>query len=268
MTMDITAPARGRPLMRWPRWFRRAWRGRNRCYDPALCALAATFAFTLYFLAFPSLDLAASGWFYSPDGFALGDDPLLRLLRKSSTWVLAAVLATIVVVLIQAVRCNGLTGLTRARRAWVMLFGLILGPGLLVNAFLKAYWGRPRPVHLDLFGGDAPYTPVWLVTDWCDRNCSFTSGEGASAAWIAAAAALAPEPWRSRLLVPALLYAAALSINRIAAGGHFLSDVILSWTLVAAVMAMLHAALSPRPIRRYGAASARPARPRHGAQAA
>lgn len=247
MTLEIAArPVRLRPGFR----LRRAWARRNRRFDALAAALAATLGFTLYFLVFPQFDLTVSGVFHGPDGFALGQSPVLKRLRKSSTWVLAGALATVLTVLVMAARRDGAAGLMRAHRAWSLLLGLALGPGLVVNALLKSLWGRPRPVHLDQFGGDAPYTLVWRMSDWCQSNCSFTSGEAASAAWIAAAAALAPSPWRERLLVPALAYAAALSVNRIAAGGHFVSDVVLSWTLVATVVALLHGLLAPRALRR------------------
>lgn len=117
------------------------------------------------------------------------------------------------------------------------------GAGLLVNLTLKGLWGRPRPIHLEMFGGDAPYIAPWQITDWCADNCSFVSGEGASSAWMVAAVALMPEPWRRMLLAPVATYAVALSMNRIAFGAHFLSDIVLSWSLVAVVMAVLHLAL-------------------------
>jgi membrane-associated phospholipid phosphatase len=41
----------------------------------------------------------------------------------------------------------------------------------------------------------------------------------------------------------ALIYAAGLSANRIAFGGHFLSDVLLSWAVTALVLALLYRGL-------------------------
>lgn len=211
----------------------------GRTVTPEGTAAFAAVLFTALFLAFPAIDLWASGLFWSADGFVLAGHPVLKALRKSSSWVLAAIL---LYALWEAVR-DGL------RRDWAtaamgrcgfLLAGLALGPGLLVNALLKDNWGRPRPVSVDLFGGEAPYVPVWAISDWCDRNCSFVSGESASAAWmVAAALVLAPGRLRTPVVAAACAYGAALSLNRLAFGGHFLSDILLSWSLTALTLALL-----------------------------
>lgn len=222
-----------------------AWMSADRRYHALAVSLAATALLTLYFWIIPGADISVSSGFHSLGaGFPLSELPALRLLRKSSSWVLAAVILTTLGALVVAVRRDGLAGLARARRAWCVLAALALGPGVLVNLMLKGFWGRPRPIQIELFGGDAPYVAPWRITDWCADNCSFVSGEGASAAWMVAAVALMPEPWRRRLLAPMATYAVALSMNRVAFGAHFLSDILLSWSLVAVVTSLLYALLN------------------------
>jgi membrane-associated PAP2 superfamily phosphatase len=115
---------------------------------------------------------------------------------------------------------------------------LALGPGLVVNLLFKSLWGRARPVQIDQFGGDAAFTPAWVISDACQSNCSFVSGEGSSAAWIVGVLlVVTPARWRPAVLPLGLVYALALSMNRLAFGGHFLSDILLSWALTALVMA-------------------------------
>lgn len=194
---------------------------------------------SLAFYAFPGVDMTVSRWFYdAADGFALAQNPTLRLLRASSTWVMAGVVFAAL----------GKFGhllwirrpvLTHGRGQLWLLSGLALGPGLLVNGFLKDQWGRPRPVNTDLFGGEAPFQKVWVISYWCDRNCSFVSGEASSAAWLVAAAFLAPSAVRPFAVGLAAVYAVALSLNRIAFGGHYLSDVVLAWLLCALVFVIL-----------------------------
>lgn len=99
--------------------------------------------------------------------------------------------------------------------------------------------GRPRPTATDLFGGEAPFQRAWVISDWCDRNCSFVSGEASSAAWLVAAALIAPHRNRTAATALAAVYAFAISINRIAFGGHYLSDVVLAWLLCALVLMAL-----------------------------
>jgi lipid A 4'-phosphatase len=121
---------------------------------------------------------------------------------------------------------------------------------LVVNGLLKAYWGRARPTQIVDFGGTAQFTPAWEISDQCAKNCSFVSGEGSGAMAMTLAALLILFALRDRL--PAKAYragqAAAWAMlafvgwQRVASGGHFLSDVLLSMlltTLIAAVLARL-----------------------------
>ncbi|HEV7227057.1 phosphatase PAP2 family protein [Brevundimonas sp.] len=224
-----------------------------RVEEPAVLALAATLLLTVYFLIAPGVDVAVSEAFHRVgEGFPLAQEPALRALRKSSTWVMGLALLGVLIALGCRVGQGRPFTSRTARKAWFLLAGLALGPGLLVNGTLKALWGRPRPVHLEAFGGDAPYVPVWRVTDWCDANCSFVSGEAASAAWTAAAVVMLPPAIRRWAVGPAVAYGAALSLNRLAFGGHFLSDVLLSWSLTALVLGVLWRVMveAPEPARR------------------
>jgi len=210
------------------------------CDAPLAMLSMVLAASSLIFYLFPGIDLRVSGWFYDATGrFGLADSPPLRALRASSTWIMTGVLlATLFQVARSALRRR--TAGQDARRAIWLVSCLLLGPGLLVNGLLKAHWGRPRPNATDLFGGEAPFQKVWVVSDWCDRNCSFVSGEASSAAWLVAAALLAPRRIRAPATALAVLYAFAISINRIAFGGHYLSDVLIAWLLCALVFAALY----------------------------
>jgi lipid A 4'-phosphatase len=204
------------------------------------------------FLAAPQIDLWASGLFWSPGGFELSQWPLLRALRKSSSWGLGLILLGGLATLTAHLVRRDWAALGGARRCWFLLAGLALGPGLVVNTLLKDLWGRPRPNAIAAFGGEAPYIPVWEISDWCDRNCSFVSGEAASAAWMVAAAlvlagVLPSARARSALVAGAVIYAAALSLNRLAFGGHFLSDILLSWAITGLTLTLLARVLLPAP---------------------
>ena len=77
-----------------------------------------------------------------------------------------------------------------------LLVTLVLAAGVLTNLTFKSYWGRPRPVVVTRFNGPLHFVPWWDPRGGCDRNCSFFSGEGATAFWTYAPAALTPPPWR------------------------------------------------------------------------
>ena len=121
-----------------------------------------------------------------------------------------------------------------------LLTTALLGPILLVNVILKANWGRPRPVQVDLFGGDALYVEVWRITDWCEQNCSFVAGEAAAAMWLVLIAMVLPKSLRAPVTVVALIYVLLVSVNRIAFGAHFLSDVVIAFGLTLLVGAVVY----------------------------
>lgn len=229
--------------------------------EPVVIAAGVLALLSAYFTLLPSVDLAVSALFHSPAGFALSSNPVLTALRKSSSYALML----LVLGLLGEVAVGVLSRTERlrdySRRALVLLVGLALGPGLVVNGILKSMWGRPRPIQVDVFGGDAPFVSAWRLSEECARNCSFVSGEASSAAWMVAAVwVMTPPEWRRYTVPGVLAYAGALSINRIAFGGHFLSDVVLSWSITALVLTGLfrlaltcpRAALRARSRRRLG----------------
>jgi membrane-associated phospholipid phosphatase len=75
------------------------------------------------------------------------------------------------------------------------------------------------------FNGPEPFVAWWDPRGTCGRNCSFFSGEGATAFWTLAPAALAPPPWRALAYAGATLFGVITSVLRMAFGGHFFTDV-------------------------------------------
>ncbi len=112
------------------------------------------------------------------------------------------------------------------RTAIFLTLSLLLGPGLLVNGFLKEHWGRPRPVDVVQFGGANTYVDWWKPTGACERNCSFVSGEAATAAWMFGPAMVVPPPWRGVALAAAAVFTAVMSGLRMSVGAHFFTDVV------------------------------------------
>jgi hypothetical protein len=100
---------------------------------------------------------------------------------------------------------------------------------------------------VDLFGGDLPFVGVWKITHYCARNCSFVSGEGSSAMWLLTLAVLLPARWRMTGIRWLAVLAAALSLNRVAFGAHFLSDIVLAWWITLLVIAIEYRILYVSP---------------------
>jgi len=193
-------------------------------------------------IVLPGVDLWASGLFYRPsDGFFLGDWSPFRLVHDHldlGVWAFA--IAVIVAGSASAFLRRAVLGLT-PRAAIFLLLALALGPGLTVNTIFKDHWGRARPAQVTQFGGTQKFTPNFVPSDQCRRNCSFPAGDPAIGFYLVSAALLAGSaPLRRNGVIAAVGVGAALGVVRLAQGGHFLSDVIASGFLVSAIAWGLH----------------------------
>jgi len=215
---------------------------------PLYAAMIALAILSAVFILFSDLDLRFAALFHDPaTGFPASRDPWLGLLRRigKEVIVLSSVilLASLALKLFRPSKALPIA----ASRIWFLLASLAIGPGLIVNGILKSAWGRPRPIQVDLFGGSAPFETAWKISGACRGNCSFVSGEAASAIWLLGLIVLAPPRYRPALAVAIGLLVLALSLNRIAFGGHFLSDVLISWAITLVVMLSLHRVMVAGP---------------------
>ncbi len=199
----------------------------------------------LIFGLWPGIDLAVTGYFHDASGFPIKRNLWVEGLRNT-LWDASLLMPLLALILL-------IWALWRktAARLWGYILALFLiGPGLFVNAGFKAFWGRARPGNVVEFGGNAHFTPAWVISDQCAKNCSFVSGEGAGATALTIAllvilyrfrAPLGPVLYRMGQLA-ALMSLGFVGWQRVASGGHFLSDVVLSMllvTLIAAILARL-----------------------------
>jgi lipid A 4'-phosphatase len=216
--------------------------------DPIFLAVVATLALSALFLALPQLDLAVSRLFYDPGrGFFLASNRTLIAFRRSGDYAVIAIVTCLIISLGGKIARPQQRSVIAPNVTVFLLWTLILGPGLLINVLLKGEWGRPRPTLITAFGGPDPYVAVWRMTNYCVSNCSFAGGEASSAIWLTALSLVVPRRWRMPTAIVTGTYAALLSLNRIAFGGHFLSDVLLAWTLTLLVVAIVHRLVFVRP---------------------
>jgi lipid A 4'-phosphatase len=88
------------------------------------------------------------------------------------------------------------------------------------------------------FGGSQVYTPAFVASNACHKNCSFSSGEAAGGFF---AVAVAWALGRRRALVAAGLgLGAFVSFCRVASGAHFLSDTVVSFFVMLLVADVLY----------------------------
>jgi membrane-associated PAP2 superfamily phosphatase len=213
-------------------------RARDWRYD-AIVLVGIGALLTVLFATTP-LDIVASRLFYSPeptDHWPVAKQVPWSLLYRSATWITASLLlAGLAGLVMSLVRRDG----AARRHSVFILLAVAIGPGLLVNAICKDHWDRPRPRDIVQFGGASHYVVAPLPGEGGSSfpcgHCSVAFLYGAGW-WI----------WRRRRphlaalsLVAGVVAGVAMGICRMAAGAHFLSDVLWSGLLVAAVVHVLY----------------------------
>lgn len=215
-----------------------------------LIALMAVVPISDIFLLMPGLDIRVSQLFYSDGvGFAAASLPVAAGLRAYGMLVFELMMALALIGLLTPLLFRGRVAPIPPRWSLGFLVSVALGPGLLVNGILKEWSGRVRPRDILEFGGSGSFTPVWDFSGSCSSNCSFVSGEGSMAAMLLMIVLLVPAAYRSVTLAVMLPFALLVAGARIAFGGHFLSDTLLSWCLTLMVVSVVEELLS---ISRFG----------------
>ena len=221
-----------------------------------LVGLALAVALGAIFAAFPDLDLHITRLFFEPRErwflltyymFVDGHMWLLRL-RDATMWIVAALALAPVAALILKLLRPAKPMLMSPRSILFLLGTLALAPGVLANGVLKEHWGRPRPIEVREFTGNDGFVPWWDPRGACDQNCSFISGEGAGAFWTLAPAALAPPPVRAVAYAAAIAFGVAVGGMRIAAGGHFFTDIAFAGVFTFLIIWVAYALLFRWPV--------------------
>jgi membrane-associated PAP2 superfamily phosphatase len=165
---------------------------------------------------------------------------LAQIARDGAMWIAWGIatpaIAALIIKLVRPDRPLLMSG----RAIVFLLLTLTLSAGVFTNLTFKSYWGRPRPVLVTEFGGDLPFVAWWDPRGQCGRNCSFFSGEGATAFWTFAPAALTPPAWRPLAYAAATLFGVATSVLRMAFGGHFFTDIAAAGLVTFVVIWLAH----------------------------
>lgn len=209
----------------------------------AVVTAAALAVASLFFHIESWIDLAVARHFFDPASavgpFPANADPVLRILREVGLKLPPLAMILLGVVALAGLFRPGARMPVSVRDALWMLTTAGLANGLLVNLVLKEHWGRARPHQTLEFGGAGTFTPAWTMSDACASNCSFVSGEAANAFWMLTALCLVPAGYRAPAGAFLVVLAGTVAFNRVAFGGHYLSDVVLSGLMVLTIAAVL-----------------------------
>jgi lipid A 4'-phosphatase len=216
-------------------------------------ALALWLVIGVVFGIFPELDLKLASLFFDPETktFPLKLNAWAGFARDAAMWIAWAFAAPSIVALVVKLTRPDRPLIVSGRAIIFLLATLTLSAGILTNLAFKSYWGRPRPVVVSEFAGDQQFVPWWDPRGGCGRNCSFFSGEGATAFWTLAPAALAPPSWRPLAYAAAVVFGSVTSGLRMAFGGHFFTDVAIAGLVTFLVIWLAYALIYRWPRTRF-----------------
>ncbi len=205
-------------------------------------ALGLALAIGLLFGIYPELDLKLAAPFFdvASQTFPLKFNTVAAIARDGAMWIAWGLALPAIVALVIKLARPDRPLLIPGRAVTFLLLTLLLSAVVLTNLTFKAYWGRPRPIVVTEFKGPQAFVPWWDPRGSCGRNCSFFSGEGATAFWTYAPAALTPPAWRPLAYVAATLFGVITSVLRMAFGGHFFTDVAAAGLVTFLVIWLIH----------------------------
>lgn len=195
---------------------------------PTWLSFLAFVLVSLFFYLFPELDLWVTRQFYDENtGFYMNETPLVQItydIFKHMPKLLLPAMLVFIFLGVKSEYCK-----IRRHLCIFSLIALLIGPGIIVHNVFKDSWDRARPRHLVEFGGDKQFSPAWVISDQCERNCSFVSGHAAMGfyamilGWL-----LSSRKW----LYFGIAVGSVVGLVRVVQGGHFLSDSILAGFMV------------------------------------
>lgn len=219
---DINSPGPAAPALRWL---------------PAV-QLAFLLGLTVLFTLFDWDRRIAALFYRDGQGWYLGDQPLWAWLHDYGT--IPGLVLTL------AALMTWLAGFyVRRLKPWrrpclIVVLTTLLAAGLLVNAVLKQYWGRPRPGQTTEFGGNWEYRPVFPPGP-PGKGASFPCGHCTMGFVFVSLAAFRRQygPLAFGGVAVGVGLGALLSAARMVQGAHFLSDAIWSFGIVGMVATAL-----------------------------
>ena len=183
-----------------------------------------------FFIVYSHADLAVSNYFYSTEmGWYFADHLLVGFSYQVFRWMPYFLVPLLLIMFFSSGFRRLLKNKISKKMSLFLLLSLLIGPGFIVHAVFKYESGRARPASVLEFDGNSVYSPPFVKSDQCIKNCSFVSGHAAMGFYFVVLAwLLKSRVWVFFGGVIGLL----VGLGRVAQGAHFASDIILSFFVV------------------------------------
>lgn len=188
------------------------------------------FIFLLYTPWSAQLDQVTTQYFYTNDHFV--SNSFVHFMFKYGFYPAWAVIAIAIFLLIISIPFPKYKHFRKP--ATYLILCLAIGAGLIVHFLLKDHWGRPRPKQVIEYGGHQPFRAYYQPNFFHqpEPSKSFPCGHCSMGFYFFSLALLGYYLKRKYLYYYGMGLAWGLGIIlgyiRIAQGGHFLSDVLMS----------------------------------------
>ena len=196
------------------------------------CIFVILVLIAILLTAGPSFDIFFSSLFYKDNNqFLLQSYYLITVLFRDVLLPIILVYTLVLPIISKLIPINKLYfGYNFSTKeilfVWTTLFINLI---LIINLFLKNFWGRARPGDVLELGGKDDFSSWYQISDACTSNCSFVSGDAAVGFSLIALYLVSNN---LKYVYLSIIFGFILGLIRIAEGGHFLSDVIFSAIIV------------------------------------
>jgi lipid A 4'-phosphatase len=209
-----------------------------------LYVILAALVSAAVFLAFPRIDNIVARQFIVDGVFWLRGNPTAETINQIVPLLVYVASGLLLLLIVCRLLGRPIAGIGLRISAFLSL-SLLVGPGLIVNVWLKPFSGRPRPHQTTRFDGDLRFERAFDFGGACPGNCSFVSGDAAVAFSLLAVALIVPRG-RTAAILAALAFGVAISVLRMVQGAHFLSDVVFAAYFTIIPILILHYVLIER----------------------
>ena len=180
----------------------------------------------------PTIDLYVANFFYNGESqFSLQSFDFLSLLFREILIPLILIYILLIPILGRYISMERVFIGYKFSVKEILLIWItqVLSMIIFINVILKNFWGRARPDDILQLGGDEVFTPWYKISNSCETNCSFVSGDASVGFSIIILYFITKNKF---FLYTGIVVGFILGFIRILAGGHFLSDVVFSGLIV------------------------------------
>ena len=183
----------------------------------------------LIFLITPLIDIKISSLFFYQNSFISEKFTIIKSLRIFLKNFMVAIPFLALFFFLFVLKKKNKKDLRFKLAVLGLLIGPIIGCGIIANLIFKENWGRARPVHITEFGGNKVFTNPFIISNQCETNCSWISGETSGAFSFMVGTIIL----RNHIFfICNWLLGFLVFFCRLSMGGHFFSDNLFSLFLM------------------------------------